>query len=153
MEQLNAHPLARQDRPESAAAAEGPPEAPRALPLARRAARINWRLALSGLLLLAGIVAFLIGWLGVSGTTEVHEQLPYFLSGGGTGLALIILAVIFFVDFEHWSDRQWMAALLQRLEALEELVGVDAIASRAPDAGGGPGQPTRPNVRRRRGAI
>ena len=35
---------------------------------------------------LAGLVAILAGWIGVSGTREAVEQIPYLVSGGLLGL-------------------------------------------------------------------
>ena len=40
-------------------------------------------------LIAIGFVALLIGWLGISGTTIVAGQMPYIVSGGMFGLALI----------------------------------------------------------------
>ena len=44
------------------------------------------------LLALAGAVALFLGWYGVSGTPIPAKQLPYLVSGGLTGVALVVLA-------------------------------------------------------------
>jgi len=36
-----------------------------------------------------GFIALLVGWLGISGTTILAGQMPYIVSGGMFGLALI----------------------------------------------------------------
>ena len=40
-------------------------------------------------LVAAGAVALLFGWIGVSGTALSHEQLPYLVSGGLVGIILV----------------------------------------------------------------
>lgn len=47
------------------------------------------------LLALLGALALLLGWWGVSGEALTAKQLPYLVSGGMTGLALIVLAAVF----------------------------------------------------------
>ena len=50
---------------------------------------VGWLLALLGALALA------LGWWGVSGEALTAKQLPYLVSGGLTGVALIVLAAVF----------------------------------------------------------
>jgi hypothetical protein len=40
-------------------------------------------------LIAIGFIALLVGWLGISGTTILAAQMPYIVSGGMVGLALI----------------------------------------------------------------
>jgi hypothetical protein len=40
-------------------------------------------------LIAVGFVALFLGWLGISGTTILAAQMPYLVSGGMVGLALI----------------------------------------------------------------
>ena len=54
----------------------------------------RWRLVLSVLFALGGFISLLIGWLGVSDTREVTDQLSYLASGGLIGLSLIAVAAI-----------------------------------------------------------
>lgn len=42
-----------------------------------------------------GALALFLGWYGVSGQTLTAKQLPYLVSGGLTGIALIVLAGVF----------------------------------------------------------
>jgi hypothetical protein len=50
---------------------------------------VGWVLAVLGAL------ALLLGWWGVSGEALTAKQLPYLVSGGLTGVALIVLAAVF----------------------------------------------------------
>jgi hypothetical protein len=56
-----------------------------------RAARpfIGWVLA--GL----GALALFLGWYGVSGQSLTAKQLPYLVSGGLTGIGLVVIAAVF----------------------------------------------------------
>jgi hypothetical protein len=85
----------------------------------------------SGVLLLAGVVVVLVGYIGVRGESSVELQLPYIASGGIGGLALIGLGVAGLLwagakeqaaqvaevvdSLEQWKD----AALTQLREFLE----------------------------------
>jgi len=62
-----------------------------------------------------GFLALLLGWLGVSGSPIPAKQLPYLVSGGMGGLALVLLgaAVLSAAD----TRRQ-----LERVERLERMV-------------------------------
>ena len=75
--------------------------------------RANWDRTLAVALVVAGVIALVIGWFGVSGTGLVAEQNPYLISGGLAGIALIGVGCTL-----------WMSADLQdewrRLDAIEE---------------------------------
>lgn len=84
--------------------------------------RANWDRALAVGLVVLGVIALVIGWIGVSGTGLSAEQEPYLISGGLGGVALIAVGCTL-----------WMSADMQdewrRLDSLEELVerrGLDA---------------------------
>ena len=51
-------------------------------------------------LTIAGVVLILIGWVGTSQTVLVAGQIPYVVSGGLLGLALVFLGG--FLYFGHW---------------------------------------------------
>jgi hypothetical protein len=42
-----------------------------------------------------GALSLLLGWYGVSGEALTAKQLPYLVSGGLTGIALVIVAAVF----------------------------------------------------------
>ncbi|HEV7689113.1 MAG TPA: hypothetical protein VGQ80_21220, partial [Acidimicrobiia bacterium] len=54
-----------------------------------RLVRTQWDRAGAVALVAAGLIALLFGWIGMSATVLTFQQLPYLLSGGLFGLALI----------------------------------------------------------------
>ena len=83
---------------------------------------------LGAVLVPLGIVLILLGWSGVSHTTDTFEQTPYVVSGGLLGLALVVAGG--FCYFAYWqtqmvravrrdaADMQAMRESLQHIEAL-----------------------------------
>ena len=51
--------------------------------------KAQWDRVGAWVLIAAGFVALFVGWLGISGTTILAGQMPYIVSGGMLGLALI----------------------------------------------------------------
>ena len=51
--------------------------------------RLQWDRTLAWALVVAGAVALIIGWVGVSGSAYSAEQLPYIISGGIGGIFLL----------------------------------------------------------------
>jgi hypothetical protein len=49
----------------------------------------QWDRVGAWLCIVAGVVALLVGYFGVSGTLETGEQIPYVVSGGMAGLFLL----------------------------------------------------------------
>jgi hypothetical protein len=56
--------------------------------------RLNARILIALALLVLGVVLVLLGWYGAANTNILTEQIPYFISGGLLGMALIIVAGI-----------------------------------------------------------
>lgn len=79
------------------------------------------RLALSFVLGLAGFIAILLGWWGVSGTTVVADQLSYIASGGVLGLFLVGLSTV-----AYWADQRQRE--VDRLAEIEAYLGAIAVA-------------------------
>lgn len=79
----------------------------------------DWRLTVSAICAGVSALIFGIGWFGISGTSEVYEQLPYLLSAGGPGILLIGVALAVYLNHEHTADRIGIALVLERLERLE----------------------------------
>jgi hypothetical protein len=70
------------------------------------------------LLALLGAVALFLGWYGVSGTPVPAKQLPYVVSGGLTGVALVVLAAAFFATEDvrrQLAELRDVAAKVDRL--------------------------------------
>ena len=85
----------------------------------------RWMLVVGGTLLPLGVLLVLLGWYGASHTVLLFEQVPYLISGGVLGLALVIGGG--FVYFAYWmtllvresrTAREDLQASLSRLENL-----------------------------------
>jgi hypothetical protein len=95
------HPPAAQPQVQQAATA------PAAAPTSTRDQRFrNLQIALftvGALLMPLGIFAIFLGWYGVAHTKYQYDQLPYVVSGGLLGLALVFLGG--FIYFGAWLAR------------------------------------------------
>ena len=123
--------------PHTPAAAQPATAAPAAAPASSRDQRFrNLQIALftiGALLMPLGIFAIFLGWYGVAHTKYQYDQLPYVVSGGLLGLALVFLGG--FVYFGAWlakigseqreSNRQLADAML----ALADVVGRQAASA------------------------
>jgi hypothetical protein len=99
-------------------------------------------LTLGGVLVPLGIVLILLGWSGVSHTTDTFEQTPYVVSGGLLGLALVVAGG--FCYFGYWqthvvravrrdaADIRSMRESLQHIEAL--LAANPSLTGEAPSS-------------------
>ena len=81
---------------------------------------LDRRQTLGGVLILAGLLAVLGAWFGISGTNNTTDQLSYLASGGLGGAAFLLIGSILFVSQEHARDREAFAQLDGRLRRLEE---------------------------------
>ena len=81
----------------------------------------------------AGLVLILLGWSGVAHTTDVFEQMPYFVSGGVLGLALVFAGG--FAYFGYWltqlvyAVRKDAADNREVLGQISELLATNAAAT------------------------
>jgi hypothetical protein len=76
-----------------------------------------------------GALALLVGYLGISREAIVAKQIPYLISGGIGGLALLIIGAVFLGTEDVRRD----AARLDRLEAMVERLHA-ALLVADPDA-------------------
>ena len=110
---------------------------PRRTPL-REGGVFAGRLALA--IVGTGLLVIGFGWYGISGDgalidgrTDVRAQLPYLISGGFLGLALVVLGAALFVAHTSRLERARSEALLEaRLDALTAALGGTRLAA-APD--------------------
>ena len=58
---------------------------------------------LGGIIAPIGLLLVILGWLGASRTPYVFEQIPYTISGGLLGVALVFLGA--FLYFAHWMTQ------------------------------------------------
>ena len=89
------------------------------------------RQVLAGALVLVGLLAIAVGWFGAGGNNDVWQQIPFLVSGGIGGAALVALGVVAYLSYEHLEDRRAVATLVDRLDELElGLAGeFDALAA------------------------
>jgi hypothetical protein len=81
---------------------------------------IDWRQGIGMALVVAGVVAVIGAYVGVSGTSNTADQLSYMTSGGLGGVVLLAAGVVFFSAYEHRRDRSAMEGLTERLLHLED---------------------------------
>lgn len=80
-----------------------------------------------GIIAPLGVIVVLLGWWGAAQTPYVFEQVPYLISGGVFGLALVFLGAFFY--FAHWltelvkEHRAQSTAILEALGRLQDEVG------------------------------
>jgi hypothetical protein len=77
------------------------------------------RQVVAAALVVGGAIAIVVGWYGVSGTSQVWEQMPYFISGGIGGALLLALGLVTWTSYEHLLDRQCVAKLIREQRELE----------------------------------
>ncbi|HET7310296.1 MAG TPA: hypothetical protein VFJ17_03130 [Mycobacteriales bacterium] len=72
-----------------------------------------------------GGLALLLGWYGVSGQALTAKQLPYLVSGGLTGIGLLVLAAVFLAteDVRRQLDR--LGEVERKVDALYGLFAAD----------------------------
>src|SRR2546423_2878873 len=79
----------------------------------------RWLLIVGGVLLPLGVLLILMGWLGASRTVLVFEQIPYMVSGGLLGLALVFIGG--FVYFAYWQTQLVRGTRAERRELVDAL--------------------------------
>lgn len=102
-------------------------------------------MVVGGVIAPLGLLFVLLGWVGASRTPNLFEQVPYLISGGLFGLALVFLGSFFY--FAHWitelvkESRSQSAALLEAIERLHhdinESTPTTVVAAVAPDTANG----------------
>ncbi len=94
----------------------------------RRERRLYWA---SIVLVLAGLVVIGLGWWGASGTKYVYQEVPYVISGGIFGVALVLVGTALFARYSVARLlRFWLARLVADQQIQTDRV-VDTIASLA----------------------
>jgi hypothetical protein len=80
--------------------------------------RANLDRVLAVLLALVGVIALIVGWIGVSGTGLAAKQLPYVISGGLGGVVLVALGCTAWVSADLQDEWRRLDAIEQHLEHL-----------------------------------
>jgi hypothetical protein len=87
---------------------------------------------------LAGIVLIFLGWNGAASYDRVESQMPYLISGGLAGIALVIIGAGLLVVQAQRANRAAVEAEIGELrEAVDRLAGASGGA--APRVSGGTG--------------
>jgi hypothetical protein len=66
----------------------------------------RWFMGLGGALVVGGVLLVIVGWVGTSRTVLVAGQIPYVVSGGLLGVALVFLGGFLYFGY-------WMALLVR----------------------------------------
>lgn len=99
-------------------------------------------LKLGAALVVVGLVLVAAGYWGASGTTSVAEQVPYAISGGAGGLALVVVGAALITRFSLARlMRYWLARVVyehqvqtdRTVEALGRIEQVLAERERVPE--------------------
>ena len=69
-----------------------------------------------------GALALFLGWYGVSGTAVPAKQLPYLVSGGLTGIGLLVVAAALFAADDVRQQLRSVKALESKVEELYRLL-------------------------------
>ena len=80
--------------------------------------RANWDRAVAVVLVLAGVILLVVGWFEISGTGLVAEQLPYLISAGLGGVALITLGCTAWLSADLQDEWRRMDGIEARLRDL-----------------------------------
>jgi hypothetical protein len=87
-----------------------------------RVKQVDRRQALAWLLIAAGAVAGLIGWIGVSGRDIEALQLPFLASGGIAALILTAVGAALLISSDVRADRERAGRLEAEVLELQDMV-------------------------------
>jgi hypothetical protein len=91
------------------------------------------RQLLGWLFAIGGAVALFLGWWGVSGTALTAKQVPYLVSGGFTGICLLVLAAACFASDDVRRSLDRLADVERQVETLYTLLTEPENSSPADD--------------------
>ena len=109
--------------------------------------RNTWQIMAGALMLPLGLALIVLGWSGAAHGRVDQQQIPYLVSGGLGGLAIVLIGCFFF--WAHWLYRLYDQADVHHQEMLEEqremmrelvdALGASGQSSRPGGGGGGSG--------------
>jgi hypothetical protein len=111
--------------------------------------RTQWDRAAAVLLTVAGLICLLFGWIGVSGANAVVKQLPYIISGGIGGIALVAIGSALWVASDmrdEWSELRRLRLTVDRLESDRVALAQVEVLPQDAEARHGRGQTSRGGV-------
>ena len=80
--------------------------------------RNQWDRTVGALAALAGVVAIVVGWFGVSGAGLPSQQLPYLASGAVGGLFLLGVGATFWLSADARDEWRKLDELLEEVRGL-----------------------------------
>ena len=92
--------------------------------------RLQWDRGLAWAFAVAGAVALIVGWVGVSSTAYSAEQLPYIISGGIGGIFLLGVGATLWLSADlrdEWRKLDRIEEALQQREATRGYGEVDTV--------------------------
>ena len=96
-----------------------------------------------------GVLAIVIGWIGISGTGIAAEQIPYLISGGIGGLVLVALGCTAWISADLQDEWRRLDDIEERLQALGQVEPSEPSETSGDDSAarnGGSPRRTRPLV-------
>lgn len=88
---------------------------------------------------LAGVALILLGWNGAASYDRVESQMPYLISGGLAGLALVIIgAGLLVVQAQRQNRAALQASIIDLREAIDRLIETTSPSGAPPDTVGAP---------------
>ena len=106
----------------------------------RRLVRAQWDRCTAAALVVIGLVALLVGWIGVSGTVLAYRQIPYVISGGIVGLALIVIGTGVWLSADLHDEWRKLDRLEERLADLAD-AGSETVLRESPEHRDSPDHP------------
>jgi hypothetical protein len=92
----------------------------------RNLLRAQWDRVLAAVAVVGGLIALLIGWIGISGTSLSYKQLPYIISGGLFGVVLIGIGMTVYLSADLRDEWRKLDSLEDTLrEAIDRLAEDD----------------------------
>ena len=101
------------------------------------------------LLVLAGMVVLLIGWVGVSGADLAVKQIPYVMSGGIAGILFVAVGSVLWVSSDLRDEWRELRKLRVHVGGIEQLLADKAAAEEARTAEPASANGTRARAARR----
>lgn len=112
--------------------------------------RAQWDRAAAVAAVLAGAIALVLGWIGVSGAVYPAEQLPYIISGGLGGFFLLGLGGLLWLSADLRDEWRKLDQICNTKEI--DLAGTDDAGSSSQSGGSAEIETGDPGLARNRGS-
>lgn len=88
--------------------------------------KAQWDRAIAVACIAGAVIVLIVGYLGISDTPYVAEQLPYFISAGAGGIVLCAVAGMMWVSADLRDEWRELRALREQLAASETAAGTSS---------------------------